>query len=439
MKQKYFISALLAVALLFCAIGVNAQEVPEALADDGFFAPQPQKAPWLFDWGATVSPAGIFSSQGGETSLVAAMSGNVWLRLSLPGLWQFYGRLRDSALLEVLPWPETGLELVNLWEVNAAYLQLVDPEVGLSLALGRKPFLLGSGLILSGSGDGLEVQLSNPLFNLKAFGFYTGLLDPGFSTYGMHSWDDENGARRYIGGYSVGIGILGHEVSLLGMYQGDFGLSPDDLYTSWYSGIQAKGMLLGGDYLAEWYLEEGYSPSGSTSAAIDAFGGTVRYQRIFGIPTSPGVVLQYSLASGDADRTVADGSVGNTAGLDTAFQAFGQLNAGSAFRPYFSNIHVGQAGFSWRPLEGAGYRLSDSSIGLRYFYYAKYAIAGVVNVDEGGLPSHDLGHGLDLVIRWSPFNDVSTFLNGGLFLPGAAFPAGEAIRYTVSGGMSLSF
>jgi hypothetical protein len=437
MKLKYSISALLAMVIL---VGTaQAQELPAVFEDDGFFAPQPQKAPWLLDWGATVSPAGVFDSTAGELGLVAALSGNVWLRLSLPGLWQFYGRLRDSALLEVLPWPAAGLELVNLWELNAAYLQLTDPEVGLSLAIGRKPFLLGSGLVLSGTGDGLEVQLSNPLFNLKAFGFYTGLLDPGFSTYGMHAWDDENGARRYIGGYSVGTGFSGHEISLLGMYQGDFGLSPEDLYTSWYTGLQAKGMLLGGDYLVEWYLEEGYSPSASTSGAIDAFGGTVRYQRVFGIPTSPGITVQYSLASGDLDRTIADGSVGNTVGIDTAFQAFGQLNSGSVFRPYFSNVHVGQAGFSWRPLEEAGYRLRDSSIGLRYFYYAKYALTGVVNVDEGALPSYDLGHGIDVVLRWSPYNDLSTFINAGLFLPGAAFPAGEALRYAVSGGMSLSF
>jgi hypothetical protein len=151
------------------------------------------------------------------------------------------------------------------------------------------------------------------------------------------------------------------------------------------------------------------------------------------------VTVQYSLASGDADRTSTDGSAGNASGLDTAFQSFGRLSAGSVFRPSFSNIHVAQLGFAFRPLEAAGPRVRDSSLGLRYFYYAKYTEDGVVNSGEAGLLSHDLGHGVDFVLQWAPYNDMSIFFNAGMFLPGAAFPEGEALRYTVSGGMSLSF
>jgi hypothetical protein len=423
--------------LLLCAASGLAAQDP--FPEDDFFLPEPVKAPWLFDWGSTVSPAALFESAGGNATLVAGLSGNLWVRLSLPWGWQYYARVRDNALLTVLPMTDGAMTLSNIWEVNANYLQLVDPDAGLTLSLGRKPFLLGSGLVLSGIGDGLDFQLGNPLFSVQAFGFYTGLLNPGFSNYGLNAWDDANGARRYVGGYSLGIGIMGHEVSLLGLYQGDFGLSPDELYTSWYSGLQAKGMLLGGDYLLEWYLQEGYSPSGASASGIQAFGGTCRYQKVFAVATKPGVTVQYSLASGDADRTSTDGSVGNASGLDTAFQSLGQVASGSVFRPYFSNIHIAHLGFTFRPLEAAGPRVRDSSMGVRYFYYMKYAQAGVVNSGEAGLLSYDLGHGIDLVLRWAPYNDVSTFLNAGLFLPGAAFPAGEALRYTISGGMSLSF
>jgi hypothetical protein len=437
MKPANRASYTIFLTMLLCAVSRLSAQDP--FPEDDFFLPEPIKAPWLFDWGSTVSPAALFESAGGVETLVAGLSGNLWVRLSLPAGWQYYARVRDNALLTVLPLTDGAMTLSNIWELNANYLQLVDPEAGLTLAFGRKPFLLGSGLALSGIGDGLDFQLTNPLFSVQAFGFYTGLLDPGFSSYGLNAWDESNGARRYVGGYSIGVGIQGHEVSLLGLYQGDFGLDPDVVYTSWYTGLQAKGMLRGGDYLVEWYLQKGYSPSGTTSSVIEAFGGTCRYQKVFAVATRPSVTVQYSLASGDADRTSTDGATGNASGLDAAFQGFGQVASGSVFRPYFSNIHIAQLGASFRPLEAAGPRIRDSSVGLKYFYYMKYAEAGVVNSGEADLLSHDLGHGIDLVLRWAPYNDVSTFLNAGLFLPGAAFPAGEPLRYTISGGMSLSF
>ncbi len=407
--------------------------------DDDFFVPAQYKAPWLGDWGASVSPAGLYERQGASDSAIVGLSGNLWLRLSLPGQWLFYARIRDNALVTLLPVAASGMEFTNIWEVNASYLQLVVPEVGFTLSVGRKPFLLGSGLALSGNGDGLEFQLANPWFTVKAFGFYTGLLAPGFSTYSMDSWDDENGARRYVGGYQAGVSVFGHELSVLGLYQGDFGLSPAQQYSSWYAGLQARGMAPGGDYLVEWFLEDGYSPLGASRAAIDAFGGTCRYQIAWQVPASPAITVQYSLASGDPDRTSSQGSEGNSSGQDGAFQAFGQLGTGSVFRPHFSNVHIVQLGFNLNPFEAASSRLRNSVIGLRYFYYAKYDKAGVVDSGDAALPSFDLGHGIDLVLRWLPWNDLSTFINAGLFLPGAAFPSDDAVRFTVSGGMSLSF
>lgn len=422
--------------LLAGLLGVSAQTLFE---DDDFFVPAQYKAAGLVDWGGSVSPAGLFERQGASDSAIIGLSGNLWVRLSLPGQWQYYARLRDNALLVVLPQSSAGPGIANLWEINASYLQLIIPEVGFTFSVGRKPFILGSGLALSGNGDGLEFQLANPWFTVKAFGFYTGLLAPDFSTYSMDSWDDQNGARRYIGGYQAGVSVYGHALSILGLYQGDFGLSPEQQYSSWYAGLQASGMAFGGDYLVEWFLEDGFSPLALTRAALDAFGGTCRYQAAWDAPASPTVTVQYSLASGDPDRVSSQGAEGNAIGQDGAFQAFGQLSVGSVFRPFFSNIHIVQLGLGLSPFEAGTSRFRNSVIGLRYFYYAKYDKAGVVNTGDAALPSNDLGHGIDLVLRWSPWNDLSTFLNAGLFLPGAAFPSGEPVRFTVSGGMSLSF
>ncbi|MFA6505784.1 MAG: alginate export family protein [Treponemataceae bacterium] len=431
MKRKFSVATLILAAILTAAA-----QTP--FLEEDFFLPVPQKAPWLLDWGVTLSLAGLFEHQGDSDTLVTGLSGNAWVRLSLPGQWQYYARIRDNLLTSVLPWPTEGVELLNVWEINANYFQLILPEGGVTFSIGRKPFLLGSALILAGNGDGLELQLANPWFNAKMFGFYTGLINPAFSSYAMNDEDQVNGAKRYFGAYSLGIWIFGHELSLLGMYQNDFNNASEELYASWYSGLQAKGLLVGGEYLLEWYLQRGYSPSGLTRGNIEAFGGTCRYQRTFKAVTTPRITIQYWLASGDPDRTVGKGAFGNAEGTDSAFQAFGQLNLGLAFRPHLSNLHVAQLGVIFNPLEILSRQAPDLNVSFKYFYYAKHEADGVVNVDEGNLSSNDLGHGVDLGIQWAPFDDVSVFLNAGLFLPGAAFSGDRALRYAVSGGMSLS-
>lgn len=432
MKKPLLITLCLTLAIM----GVGAQGAWDV---EEFLVPPSAKAPWLLDWGGTLSPAALYEHRAAADSLVAGLSANLWLRLSLPDQWLLYARIRDNALFTIMPEAAAGEFLENLWEVNAAYLQATIAEAGLTLTIGRKPFFLGSGLALSGYGDGVEFQLAISSFTVKALGFYTGFINPGLSPFSMNSWDDANGARRYFGAYSAGLSIYGHVLSVLGLYQGDFGLDADMAYTSWYTGLQLKGLVLGGDYLAEWYLEDGRSPLGTATGTIAAFGGTCRYSRTIAMTGSPSFSVQYSLASGDADRLSAQGAVGNSAGEDTGFQAFGQLAKGIVFRPYFSNIQIASLGFGLNPLASASGSVRSIHVGLKYFYYAKYDRLGPVNTGQAGLSSLDLGHGLDMVSLWSPFNDVELSLNAGLFLPGKAFPDGEAIRFAISGGLSLSF
>lgn len=433
MSRRALLACAVAAALSAAAWADEASPLP----DDGYLEPPPLKAPWLFDWGVNASVAGLYD-QGDEAAIVAGAGGVAWARLSLPGLWQAYARLRDSALYTIAAADESSLGLSNAWGLEAAYLQLSDPRAGLNLAVGRKSFSIGSGFVLSGPGDGLEFQLASKYFRAKVLGFYTGLIDRSFHDYDRRDWDDENGARRYFGAYELGVGIAGQELSLIGAYQGDFGLETAEAYTSWYTGLRAAGMVLGGDYSVEAYLEDGYSPRGTGVGSIQAFGGYASYRMVFGIPSSPFAAVSYALASGDADRTAAEGSVGNAAGIDGGFQAFGRLGLGTALRPYFSNLHAASVGFGLRPLESAAGPIKGSSVELRYYYYAKYAAAGVIGGGEAELASADVGHGVDLSMRLSPWNDLSIFAVGGAFFPGAAFPAGEPLRFTVSGGLSLS-
>ncbi|MBU0935448.1 MAG: alginate export family protein [Spirochaetes bacterium] len=416
-----------------------AEDTPSVPDDSEFLNVGTGKAAWLLDYGVAVNPAAFYDLTGSNMTLFATVGASSWLRLSLPGQAQLYAKARDSLFLSILPWAASGISFSNLWDIDALYLQAGILEAGFTFTAGRKFYSLGSGLVLAGIGDGIEFLLQTSLMRLKVLGFYTGLLRPDFSGWSMGAWDYANGAQRYLGGYSAGINVFGQEISLLGLYQGDAGLEATELYTSWYSGLQLKGVVFSGEYLMEAYLQNGYSPLGSSTGSIQAFGGTARYQIQLPVYSSPGISIRYSLASGDPDRSSSRGAQGNTRLTDTAFQAFGTLNTGLAFRPNFSNMHIIQAGLSLNPLEAGPAALRRTSIGLRYFYYMKYAKAGVVTLGEAPLASHDLGHGIDFNTIWAPFTDLSLTLNAGIFLPGAAFAAGAPVRMTVTGGIGFSF
>ncbi|HAE23538.1 MAG TPA: hypothetical protein DCG47_14655 [Spirochaetaceae bacterium] len=420
-KACAFIALCLAVTLGF---GQEA-ELEDAFPGAGL------KEPWLLDWGGELSAALLFEGQALAPALAAGAGAKLWLRLSLPEQWQLYIRARDNASLQLYPMADILSSLSNRWEISDAFLQLLVRDAPFTLAVGRKNYTLGTGLALSGAGDGLEVELFGKAFSAKAFGYYTGLISPEFSRYAMFLPDDALGTKRYIGSYSVSGSMKGHELSVLGLYQGYFGSRAEEYYTSWYSGLQAKGLLLGGDYLVEGYTERGYSPLGTGRGDIRAYAARAGYARSFLGALSPRLSLGYAFASGDEDRISGQGPAGNQAGFDEAFQSFGNVDTGLVLRLYFSNLHMASA--------SAGATIKKINIGLNYYYFAKHKKESPINTADALLPFHDLGHELDAVLSWSPFLDLSFLLGGGLFLPGKAFSSGNELRYAASIGLSLSY
>ncbi len=420
-------SALALCALCLYAAACFAQE----LELDDAFPGAGAKEPWLLDWGGELSGAALLDGQGLGAAVAAGAGAKLWLRLSLPEQWQLYLRARDSASAQLVPIGDILSSLSNRWEVSDAYLQLLVRDAPFTFALGRKSYALGTGLALSGPGDGLEVELYGKALSIKAFGYYTGLISPDFSSYAMFLPDDALGTKRYIGAYSASGSLKGHELSLLGLYQGYFGSRPEEYYTSWYSGLQAKGLLLGGDYAVEGYAERGYSPLGAGRGDIRAYAARAVYARSFEGAAMPRLSLGYAFASGDEDRISGQGPAGNQAGFDQAFQSFGNVDTGLVLRPYFSNLHMASA--------GAGATLGRVRAGLSYYYFAKHKKESPINTADAVLPFHDLGHELDLALSWSPFLDLSFLLGAGIFLPGKAFASGNELRYAASAGISLSF
>lgn len=415
------------IALSLCASAAFSQDYGFEYALDS----PSQKEPWLLDWGGELSSALILSGQELAASLAGGAGAMAWLKLSLPEQWQLYLRAKDNASVRLYPLEDGSFSATNRWELSDATLRLLIRNAPFSLSIGRKRYTLGTGLALSGHGDGVELEIYGKSLTAKAFGFYTGLISPESSRYAMFLPDDALGTKRYFGGYSASTYLREHTVGFLGLYQGYFGSREEEYYTSWYGGAQGKGPLLGGEYLVEMISQRGYSPLGADRGDIRAYAGRISYSRAFDGVSGPHIRLGYAFASGDEDRISAQGPGGNQSGFDEAFQAFGDPDTGIVLRPYFSNLHVAQAGF--------GASRGRLAIGFNYLYFAKHKKESPINTADATLPNHDLGHELNASLTWSPFLDLSLTLGAGVFLPGRAFASGGAPRYAAIAGFSLVF
>lgn len=432
---------LLMIALVAgMSAGYTAAQTSSVIQSDAdFFGPQPVKAPWVLDWGASVSPSAVAELDGSDNLVLATVGSNLWLRMSLPAKGQLYAKIKDTTIFTLYPQPDAGEGFTHLWDVEAAYYRLSLSNLGFTVHAGRKSFALGSGLVMTGTGDGLDVRWVSPLLSASAFGLYSGFVRPDYSSWTMSAWDVDNGPRRVMAGGSATATLGNHGLSLLGLYQYDLGAESAARYQSWYAGAQAKGVLLTGEYQLEGWYQGGSSPRGSETAAISAFAGRAGYTMFFKAPMAPSASIQYALATGDADRTSAADATGNAAGQDNGFQGFGSISAGGVLRPDFGNLQIIQAGFTLNPLESGPAWLRRTNVGLKYFYYLKHDANGVINDGEAALPSLDVGHGIDATLRWGPLSDLNITASGGAFIPGAAYAASEPVQYSASIGLSLSF
>ncbi len=409
-----------------------------ASSDDGFLAPPPPKAAWLVDWGAGLSPALVTELAGTGTQILATEASSFWLRMSLPASGQFYARINDTLVLVPSVGGASPTAFSHLWDAQAAYLHLPLREAGVDLFAGRRPYSIGSGLVLAGTGDGAELRWVSPLASIDVFAFHTGLLRPDFSTYAITQWDAANGARRLFAGGSLGVSQGNGNLSLMGLYQLDGGGDASQAYDSWYAGLMAGGVFLTGEYSTEFWYQGGRSPLGQGHTDIGAFAGRVSYTIYLEASGSPSLGILYAIGSGDADRSGAIGAAGNASGGDRGFQGFGSLTLGSALRPAMGNVQALQLSCSANPFESGPLWLRKTSLGLKYHAYWKVERSGVIGQGEATLPEAFVGQGLDLSLRWGPFTDLSCFASCGAFLPGSAYPAGEPLRWSLSSGLSLS-
>ncbi len=453
MRTTRFFALLCATALL-AASPLYAQEVdPVKDALDLFRTMEkdtdmklagPAKKPFTVSWGGWITPVVIDERKGTELTS-AVVTAKLWLQSTLWKNAFVYVRGKDVYLAPLM---QSGIDIEsdNVIDLDVGYIGMTSPDGSLQFYAGRKFFVLGTGLVFNGRGDGGEIKLYTRFVDLKLFGLYTGLMNKDTNPYGLSSRDISDGAKRIFAGGSISRGLGKHEVYLLGMAQidqGDQESTDKTRYQSQYYAGGLKGLIIDGmDYYAEFIYETGksYLSGSDDEKNISAMAGMLGINYYIDAPYNPAVLFQYAYGSGDKDRSDPKSPNGNTSGDDNGFLYFGTFVGGFALRPVLANLHVFRLGFSGSPFYRSDKTyLRRMSLIAMYNYYMKDKPEGTINNGEASVNSRDVGHGIDLSLRWGIFHDFSVFVNYGLFLPGSAFGSGAENRNFIMAGFNLVF
>lgn len=372
--------------------------------------------------------------------------GKIWMK---GYLWKnnfLYIRARD-VYFDVLR--ENGIDIENCdntFDLDVCFFSFSNQCNSLRFFLGRKFFIIGTGLILNGRADGVELDIYSRYLDIKLIGSYTGLLSKDNNPYYQSNTDFSEGARRIFAGCTLSRVIYNQTLYLLGLIQIDRGKEPADKktrYSSEYYGAGFKGVYQNAFYFGEFIHEQGesYLNLSDDSKPINAFAalfGLNYYVNFIKDFCNSVLMIRYFYGSGDGDRISSKSSTGNLSGRDNGFLYFGSFSGGYALRPLLSNIHIFRAGLSISPFSDSKKRLFRRvNLISKYSYYLKDRAGGVINYGEATENSRDLGHGLDVALRWNIFYDFSFFLNYGLFVPGRAYSS-EGNRNFIMGGVHIS-
>ena len=421
------------------------EPIPNIQADPDMRV-SPLRRPFTLSYGGWLTP-GVIDERIGSTDLMTSVTiAKLWLNMTLWPNAFIYARGKDTYQYVLVEKDRDIDDTDNVLDLDAAYLQMANERRTLVFSVGRKFYLLGTGLVFNGRGDGGELGIYTRFLDLKAFGLYTGLLQKDTNTYGLSSKDIATGAKRYFVGGTLGKTVKNQTFYLLGlmqMDQGDQDPGTKTRYQSQYYGAGAKGFLIDGmEYYGEFVYEMGTSYLSGTTEQKDvaAMAGLAGINYYFNAASNPGLLFQYAYGSGDEDRAGYTSATGNAAGDDNGFVYFGTYLGGYGLRPRLSNLHIGRAGFSFTPFYGAkSVSLRRLALLAHYSYYMKDNSKGTINDGEATEDNRNVGQGVDVSLRWAAFYDLSVFANYGLFLPGAAYPSSEENRNFTMVGVNLVF
>lgn len=460
MKNNTIATSILILFICAAATALNAQGYYNAKESDQFFpdfkpdtdmmTPTKRNNPSTLSvqYGGWIMPAFISDYRSESYQLHTSITtANIWLKSYLWNNSYIYIRVKDT-LTGIMSQEGYGSldEVDNLFDLDVAYIDMMFLDGMLRLQMGRKFFMLGTGLVFNGRGDGLEFDVYSRWVNLKVFGNYTGLIQKDSNLYQLSDKDYSDGARRIFTGGELWFTFENQELFLLAMAQ--FDMSDETAgarhrYNSQYYGGGIRGLISDAvSYYGEVIYESGTTyTSDNRKRDISALAASIGIDYYFNVATYPVLIFQYAYASGDKDRTsYANANIDAISGADTGFISFGTFLAGYALRPLPGNIHVIRAGFALSPFSWSDKTcIKRFTIITKYSYYMKDKKDGLINQGEATEEDAFIGHGFDLSLRWEILSDLSFFASYAIFLPGNAFTSSENDRHFITEGITLSF
>lgn len=394
------------------------------------------RRPFTISYGGWITPTIIDERSGSADLMTSVTTARLWLQSTLWKNSLLYVRGRDVYLAAINEEGGSNIKNTdNLIDLDVAYLQMASDSGNMKLCLGRKFYILGTGLAFNGRGDGGEFDIYSRIVDIKVFGAYTGLMQKDANPYGLSSKDISDGAKRIFAGGAIERGFGNQTVYLLALAQMDRQektAGADLSYDSQYYGAGLKGLLADGlNYYGEFIYERGTNKLSGASQDISAYAGMAGIDYYPALAYNPAILLQYAYGSGDGNPT--DDS-------DTTFTYFGTFVGGYALRPQLRNIHIFRIGCSVAPFYKSGrIWLTRMNLLARYSYYMKDNSKDATSDPFAAKDSRDIGHGVDLSLRWSVFYDLGLFVNYGLFMPGGAYPSSADNRNFLMAGANLTF
>jgi hypothetical protein len=409
--------------------------------------------PFSISHGGWLTTAVIDEYASGSADLISSVSiAQIWLKATLPYNSYIYLRGKDVYTFYIKQPGNSDIENKNNIDLDVGYFYMSAAQNSVNYSVGRKFYLLGSGLVFNGRGDGGEFNLYSKYADLKLFGTYTGLLNKDSNPYKQVSNLYTDDGKRVFAGGTISKSMYNQNVYLLGLYQTDKNDDMDNStypnakssYNSQYYGLGFNGTLRNASYFGEYIIERGESytdPSYTNKKqSIKASAAVLSLNYYFDVMLRPVLFMQYAFGSGDSDKVNPMSPVGNTKADDKGFMYFGSFSGGYALRPYLSNIHIYRAGIAFTPLYNSeSIMLKRMNISAIYSNYQKDVSTATINGGEATKPNKNIGHGFDLALTWQIFSDFSFFANYALFVPGSAYVSGEKNRTFIMAGLNLTF
>lgn len=413
--------------------------------DEDMRITQAPSRPFTISYGAWVTPVIIDERYGSNELATSVTTTRLWVRASLWGTSYLYIRGKHQYQTVLVEENMTAEDNDHIVDLDVGYLHLSNTSGSVQLSLGRKFFIIGTGLILNGRGDGGELEIYTSIADIKILGSYTGLLNKDNNPYNLSEADYADGAKRVFAGGTISRSFYNQTLYVFGLGQIDLADQEDTRkvrYQSQYYGGGLNGVIFSNlRYYGEFAYETGtsYLSGTDTQGDIKAHAGQAGINLFIHTVLNPVLILQYAYGTGDADRSDHRSPTGNTVGDDTGFIYFGTFTGGYALRPVLANLHVFRAGLGLSPFSFSRYRtLRRITLLGKYTYYRKYDSEAYINYGEAPFDNSDVGQGIDAALRWRIFNDLSLFANYAVFFPGKAYASDEETRHFMMAGITLA-